>query len=89
MGTISHCFNALIIAMIRFYRFAISGLLGSCCRFEPSCSLYTIDAIEKHGCLKGSGLGLWRILRCHPWQPGGYDPVPAKTDKDSNSSTLN
>lgn len=62
--------------MIRGYRFAFSLLLGHCCRFEPSCSCYAIEAIEIYGCLKGCHLAFWRLLRCHPWHPGGIDPVP-------------
>lgn len=62
--------------MIQFYRYTISSLLGHCCRFEPSCSAYTLEAIEQHGCGKGCYLGLRRIFRCHPWHPGGIDPVP-------------
>ncbi len=77
MATISHSITACLIAIIRFYRFAISSLLGHCCRFEPSCSSYAMEAIKMHGCLKGCRLSLWRILRCHPWHAGGVDPVPA------------
>lgn len=65
-----------LIALIRVYRFIISGLLGHCCRFEPSCSTYAMDAIKLHGCLKGCRFALRRLLRCHPWHPGGMDPVP-------------
>ena len=64
------------VFLIRCYRAAISPLLGEVCRFEPSCSRYTQGCIEKHGLIKGSWLGLRRILRCHPFHPGGYDPVP-------------
>ena len=65
-----------LIAIIRGYRFAISTLLGQCCRFQPSCSAYAMQAIETHGSLKGCGLALRRVLRCHPWHLGGIDPVP-------------
>lgn len=68
--------KSCLIVPIRLYRYTLSFLLGPCCRFEPSCSAYAIDAINQHGCLKGSGLALWRLLRCHPWHPGGVDPVP-------------
>ena len=64
--------------MIRFYQRAISPMLGSNCRFYPTCSNYTYEAIEKHGALKGIFLGIKRILKCHPFHPGGYDPVPEK-----------
>ncbi len=66
----------LLLLLIRFYQYAISPLLGRRCRFYPSCSEYTAEAIQKHGVWKGTGLGAKRIARCHPWHPGGYDPVP-------------
>lgn len=65
-----------LIALIRFYQYAISPLFGRRCRYFPTCSEYTLEAISKHGALKGAWLGAKRIARCHPWQPGGYDPVP-------------
>ena len=66
----------LLLALIRFYRYAISPLLGRRCRFFPSCSEYTAEAVEKYGALKGVHLGLKRLSRCHPWNAGGFDPVP-------------
>lgn len=66
----------LLILPIRAYQYLISPLLGSNCRFYPSCSYYMIEAIETHGVLKGGYLGLRRILRCHPYSDGGMDPVP-------------
>jgi uncharacterized protein len=68
--------KTLLLLLIRFYRFAISPWLGSSCRFHPSCSAYAMEALEKHGVIKGSWLSIWRILRCHPWCDGGHDPVP-------------
>jgi putative membrane protein insertion efficiency factor len=62
------------IGLIRLYRFAF-GWLPSSCRFEPTCSRYTEQAIEKYGLFRGSWMGARRIARCHPWNPGGYDPV--------------
>lgn len=64
------------ISLIRFYQRYISPLTGPTCRFHPTCSHYTLHAIEKYGTLKGGWLGLRRIFRCHPFHPGGYDPVP-------------
>lgn len=62
--------------LIRGYQLAISPMLGNRCRFFPSCSEYTLEALEKHGLLRGVWLGVRRVGRCHPWHPGGYDPVP-------------
>jgi putative membrane protein insertion efficiency factor len=66
----------VMVFLIELYRLAISPLLGPCCRFSPSCSQYAQEAIRRHGPLRGAWLGLRRILRCHPFHPGGYDPVP-------------
>ena len=63
-------------ALIRFYRWFISPLLGPNCRFHPTCSSYALESIERHGALGGSWLAAKRICRCHPWNDGGYDPVP-------------
>lgn len=68
--------KTLVLALLHAYRLALSPFLGRNCRFHPSCSAYAIEAVERHGALKGGWLGLRRILRCHPWNPGGYDPVP-------------
>ncbi|WP_239137773.1 membrane protein insertion efficiency factor YidD [Sphaerisporangium rufum] len=68
----------LLLAPIRFYRAFISPLLGPRCRFEPSCSAYGLEAIAVHGALRGLWLTARRIGRCHPFHPGGYDPVPPR-----------
>ncbi len=68
--------SRLLMFLVRMYRFFISPLLGSNCRFSPSCSTYAMQALEKYGALRGSWLAVKRILRCHPWHPGGADPVP-------------
>lgn len=63
-----------LIALVRFYQRGISPLLGSNCRFSPTCSQYTIEAIEKYGAIRGIWKGITRIARCHPFTKGGYDP---------------
>ena len=68
--------KTLLIWLIRGYRLLISPLFPPSCRFQPTCSQYAIQAIERFGALKGSWLATKRILRCHPFHPGGYDPVP-------------
>ena len=66
----------VLIGLLRAYRFAISPLYGQVCRYHPTCSAYAIEALERHGALRGSWLALRRIGRCNPFRPGGYDPVP-------------
>jgi uncharacterized protein len=68
--------KAILRAFLRAYQYVFRPLLGRNCRFVPSCSDYAMEAIERHGALYGSWLALKRIGRCHPWHPGGYDPVP-------------
>jgi putative membrane protein insertion efficiency factor len=63
----------------RWYRAIIPPLIGDVCRFEPSCSYYAVEAIERHGYLRGTALTLRRLIRCNPWCAGGHDPVPLKT----------
>ena len=65
--------------LIRGYQFTLSPLLGQSCRFHPSCSHYAHEAIGRFGAIKGSGLAAHRLLRCHPWAEGGFDPVPDAT----------
>lgn len=67
---------SLLVLLVRLYQVTLSPLLGNVCRFEPSCSRYTIACLTTHGALKGSWLSVRRILRCHPFNPGGYDPPP-------------
>jgi len=70
----------IMMVMIRAYQLVISPIIGSACRFEPSCSNYAMQAIERYGAFKGGMMSVKRLLRCHPWCPGGYDPVPPKSD---------
>lgn len=65
-----------LIAVVAAYRYALSPMLARSCRFHPSCSAYAQEALERHGALRGLWLALRRVGRCHPWHPGGYDPVP-------------
>ena len=69
--------RALLTALIRLYQWTLSPLLGPKCRFYPSCSNYALEAIQRFGILHGSWLIVRRLGRCHPWHPGGIDPVPA------------
>ncbi|MBE6317386.1 MAG: membrane protein insertion efficiency factor YidD [Bacteroidales bacterium] len=69
-------FRYILILPIRFYQLCISPLFPPACRFTPTCSHYAIEAIKKHGAIKGLWLAIKRISRCHPWGDGGYDPVP-------------
>lgn len=66
----------LVAALVRAYRGAVSPLLGPACRFHPSCSRYAEEALERYGVGRGTRLAVTRVCRCHPWNPGGYDPVP-------------
>jgi len=71
------------IGLLRVYQYVLSPLLGPRCRFAPSCSEYAVGALGCHGLLRGSWLSARRLCKCHPWHPGGYDPVPVSAGKDS------
>ena len=68
--------RSVALLLLRFYKRFISPLLPPMCRFEPTCSVYTMQAVEKYGALRGTWLGIRRLARCHPFNPGGWDPVP-------------
>ena len=78
--------RSLLLLPIRFYQYAISPMMASHCRHYPTCSAYAIEAIECHGALKGLFLAARRLLRCHPWAEGGYDPVPGCSESSPLSS---
>lgn len=75
--------SACLQLLIRLYQLTVSPLLGPRCRFYPSCSQYALEALRLHGALAGCWLALRRLLRCHPWHPGGYDPVPGHSGTDT------
>jgi putative membrane protein insertion efficiency factor len=66
----------VLVALLRAYQYVLRPLLGANCRFYPSCSDYFREAVERHGSVKGVALGLCRVAKCHPYHPGGFDPVP-------------
>ena len=70
--------KTVLIGVVKAYRLLLSPWLGSSCRFEPTCSAYSLQALEQHGAATGSYLTLARLVRCHPWCAGGHDPVPTK-----------
>jgi putative membrane protein insertion efficiency factor len=70
----------LVIFLIGAYRYVLSPYLGANCRFTPSCSVYAQEAVARYGILRGGWMSLRRLSRCHPWHPGGHDPVPEHKD---------
>ena len=68
--------SGTVLLLLWIYRATVSPFLGPCCRFAPSCSVYAAEAITRHGAARGGWMGLKRLLRCHPFHPGGWDPVP-------------
>src|SRR3954453_5537339 len=72
----------LLIGLLKAYRLVISPLYGNVCRYYPSCSAYALIAVQRHGAARGSWLAARRLLRCHPWARGGYDPVPGTEEHD-------
>ncbi len=72
--------NRVLLALVRGYQYVLSPFLGVHCRFYPSCACYAHEAIDRHGSLRGGWLALRRLGRCHPFSPGGYDPVPLASD---------
>ena len=85
-GSMSHLVSTILLGLIAFYRLAISPWLPRRCRFEPTCSAYAREAIERQGPVDGTRLALLRIARCHPWHAGGHDPVPPATDASSHAA---
>lgn len=75
----------LLLALIRLYQLILSPIIGNQCRFHPTCSHYAAQAIQDRGALRGSALAIARLLRCHPFHPGGFDPVPAAVPEQKES----
>jgi len=76
----------LFLLLLRGYKLGISPFLGQNCRFYPSCSDYAAEAIREYGAVKGSALAARRLCKCHPWHPGGFDPVPSRTSDPSSAT---
>lgn len=83
VNTLSRLPQKILVTLVKGYRLLLSPALGSSCRFEPSCSAYSLQALQQHGAAKGSYLTLYRLARCHPWCNGGYDPVPSSSGRPS------
>ncbi len=71
---------AVLVLLVRTYQWTLRPFIGAQCRFEPSCSHYAIEALHRHGALRGTALSARRVLRCNPWTAGGHDPVPCSCD---------
>ncbi len=84
MKYIGKLFEGVLIVLIKIYQYSVSPLLGANCRYTPTCSQYSVEAIKTHGPLKGLWLAIKRIGSCHPWGGHGYDPVPPKQNKETN-----
>ena len=82
MGYLNSLLQQIVCALIKVYRLCLSPVIGPCCRYEPSCSEYALTALQYHGAARGIYLTCRRLLRCHPWAPGGYDPVLLNTKKE-------
>lgn len=78
----SEMLKIVLLKFLRIYKWALSPLFPPACRYVPTCSEYAMEAVERHGALRGSALAAWRLLRCHPFVRGGFDPVPIRVVAD-------
>ena len=83
MKVLHSVFSIPAVGFVFLYRWFVSPLLPQCCRFQPTCSAYSVEALEKHGLLQGSMLTVKRIFKCHPWGSSGFDPVPATEELEN------
>jgi hypothetical protein len=81
LSAVSRAVVSGLVLLVRAYQRLVSPLIGPRCRFAPTCSQYAIEALVRHGVVRGLGLAAWRILRCHPFAEGGLDPVPPRHDR--------
>lgn len=79
--------KTLLLGALRLYQIVLSPWIGNQCRFYPTCSEYARQAVETHGSLRGSALAAKRLCKCHPWHPGGFDPVPGREQQANDDST--
>lgn len=80
--------KSAVLGLLRAYKLAISPLFPPSCRYVPTCSEYAAEAIDRHGVLRGAGMAIWRLLRCHPFVKGGFDPVPLEDAENPSGAAL-
>ena len=88
MSALTRATTVPVIWLIRGYQYLVSPLIGPCCRYQPTCSHYAIEALRRHGPIAGGWLALRRLVRCHPWGGFGYDPVPTATTSPKPHKSL-
>jgi putative membrane protein insertion efficiency factor len=87
LSAVSRVLAAVLVFLVRAYQVALAPLLGGQCRYDPTCSEYAVEALDQHGAFRGAALAGRRIARCHPFRPGGFDPVPSAIVADRRGGT--